>query len=617
MSMDRTSPHAARRARHGSWIAPYLKRYGGALALAIALSVVAFIFAAALMFTSGYMISLAAALPLTVLVLHLPSIFVRIFGIGKPLLNYAERLISHNWVLRMTSEMRKRLYDALEQRSFALRSREKLGSILALLTEDIGHVQDLFLKSVIPLATSWLLALLFVICAGLLSVQLGLLFLILLVVIVVVMPLVSISVNGARIARKASINDMLYEKLTDNVEGISDWVLSGNREGYRESAAELRRQRRHVERQLRKYGRMHDLVAQVLFGVCTVALLMWASCVFGTAPTDAGLSLSTAFTHAIANAGSENAPAYAPNWIAAFVLCFFPLIEAFAPTSHAAMEGKDRHDALNRMDDLIRTGTEPATHQATGASPAAAARPSISLRDLSFAYDGSAPAVLHDINLHIPYGEHVAILGRSGTGKTTLASLIHGDFAPTGGTCTVGNLVPSNVNTDVTKTVGIIAQSPYLFNLTLRDNLKLADPHATDEELRAAIRAVGLQRRFEALPQRLDSVIEHHGRNFSGGEAQRIAVARILLAKQPIVVLDEPFAGLDHDTERALLETILDVLGDRTIITITHHLENIEMFDRVIFMQDGTEGAPSIAFAGTPAELLHDDRYRALFTLND
>lgn len=612
-----------------SWVGPYMKRYGGMLAAAIAISALAYVFAAGLMFTSGYMISLAAALPLTVLVLHLPSIFVRIFGIGKPLLSYAERLISHNWVLRMTSEMRRALYDALERKSFALRSKESLGRILALLTEDIGHVQDLFLKSVIPLATSWLVALLLVICAGIFSLQLALLYLAILAVVVVAMPAFSIASNAARLAQKAQIEEQLYEKLADDVEGLSDWVLSGNISGYMERAVKLKARKRDIEAKIRRYGRWHDLLAQAFFAVCIAALVLWASCVFGSVPSDADASLSTSLAQALGNLGSENSPAYAPNWIAAFVLCFFPLIEAFAPASHAAMDTKTRLSALRRMEDFSaddarvtdgrvtddRMKNNRATVDHLACHPdqlghPAPSHPDIAIENLSFSYPGSNRETIRDANLHIAHGEHIAILGKSGAGKTTLAAILHGDYAPTSGSCIIDGLKPMRSAPDA---VGVVSQDPYIFNLSLRDNLKLANPKASDMQLIEALRAVGLQDRFEKLPRGLDSVIERRGMNLSGGEAHRVAVARILLAKQPIVVLDEPFAGLDQKTERALLDTILKTLGDRTIITITHHLDNIELFDRVVFMQDS---APSIAFSGTPEELARDPRYEKLLKMS-
>ena len=143
--------------RGDAWVKPFFTRYRKVLALTLALGLAAFVFAGALMFTSGYMISLAATLPFTVLALHVPSLFVRIFGLGKPILQYLERLASHDWVLRMTSELRRRLYETVERMTSAVRSRRSLGDTLGLLTEDIGHVQDLYLRTVLPMASAWLL----------------------------------------------------------------------------------------------------------------------------------------------------------------------------------------------------------------------------------------------------------------------------------------------------------------------------------------------------------------------------------------------------------------------------------------------------------------------------
>ena len=143
-------------ARADRWVAPFFKRYWKALALALFLGVATFGFASGLMVTSGFLISAAAALPGSILMIHLPTLFVRIFGIGKPILQYLERLTSHDWVLRMTSGLRRKLYGALERDAVFFRRSHRTGDILGLLAEDIGHLQNLYLRAVFPTAVAWL-----------------------------------------------------------------------------------------------------------------------------------------------------------------------------------------------------------------------------------------------------------------------------------------------------------------------------------------------------------------------------------------------------------------------------------------------------------------------------
>ena len=155
-------------------------------------------------------------------------------------------------------------------------------------------------------------------------------------------------------------------------------------------------------------------------------------------------------------------------------------------------------------------------------------------------------------------------------------------------------------------------QSSYLFNQSIRGNLKVGNPHATDAEFLAALEAVGLSSLMARLPKGLDTMVDEAGIGFSGGEAQRLALARILLTDAPVVVLDEPCVNLDPATELRLLDTIFSALAGRTIIMITHHLAGIEDFDRVLFLRDGR-----ITMDGSPAELAAtSEHYRRLLAFD-
>ena len=159
--------------RRDTWVKPFFFRYRKALALALLLGLLTFGFASALMVTSGYLVS-ASAVAETILFLHLPLIFVRIFGVGKPILQYLERLTSHDWVLRMTSGLRLKLYKSLERDAVFFRATHRTGDVLGLLAEDIGHIQNLYLRTVFPTVVAWLLYVILVVCLGWFSLWLAL-----------------------------------------------------------------------------------------------------------------------------------------------------------------------------------------------------------------------------------------------------------------------------------------------------------------------------------------------------------------------------------------------------------------------------------------------------------
>ncbi len=615
--------------RNDTWVRPFFVRYGKVMVGALLLGLLAFIFSGALMFTSGYMISLAAVLPVTVLALHLPSLFVRIFGIGKPILGYLERLAGHDWVLRMTSNLRRKLYQAFERIVPTSSARMEMGRAHALLADDIGHVQDFYLRTVFPLVCAWLLCIIVVIAAGIFSLPLACAMLVLLAVEVVVVPLVSTCVNGARMLRSRETHAHLYDMLTDDVFGVQDWVLAGRRDDYLARHRGTSRRIHDLDAATKRANRIRDIVVQVVFGVCVVVLIIWAgeafSAMAGTTQTGAVAMLSSV--------GGDLAPAYAPNWIAAFVLCFFPLIEAFVPASDAAMGLVTHSNAVQHLNDLPdpeRENAKSADHHAgryqkaqspqgapngvpvsdvtqdiQGDAPVSnvlqdeqgiqsdAPVPDIVFENVSFRYEDGIYDVLHDFNLTIPGGQKVALLGRSGVGKTTLALLLRGEITPSAGHVLIGGVDAADLSeaadaagaTDTTNVamqhesltssisqqVCIIEQHPHIFNETLRENLLIGCDEAdnpTDAELCAILKAVGLEGLLNRLPQGLNTMVDESGRCFSGGERHRVALARVLLSHAPIVIFDEPFTGLDPKTEEALLNTILDTLADRTVIII-------------------------------------------------
>ena len=574
-----------------TWIAPFLAAYRAPLALALALGLAAAIFSCALMFASGYLISGTAEARGSILLLYVPIIYVRIFGGGKPILAYLERLVSHDWVLHMTSRLRLRLYETLERRGrtdTGGQSGLQTGKVLGVLAEDIGHLQNLYLRSAFPTLISWALYLVVLCAAGLFDPVLALAFGLGCAVSIIAAPLASLLINGAREEQRKAAKTELYADLTDEVLGIADWVCSGRREDYLRRGDQAHERARNAEQAGRRFDRRRDLVVRLSLGLAAVAILAWAGSCFG---------------------GASGAMTGATIWIAAFVLGFFPLAEQFAPLSAATSEGRGHLTAIDRMRELEENG---GGGQETGADAEMPAYHDLSLRGLHFAHPRSAREALDGIDLSIPAGQHVAILGRSGAGKSTLAALLHGDLTPSAGTVELGGVPCSQLRAHMPGLISVIQQETYLFNTTLFDNLCVARADITRGEARAALERVGLGAFLIQLPRGLDTMVDEGGLRFSGGERHRVALARALLRDTPIVLLDEPFAALDPETEQGLLDTLLDVFADRTLILITHHLQGIEAMDRVLFIEDG-----QIELDGSPAELEGtSERYRKLLAFD-
>ena len=570
--------------KRDTWVKPFFKQYRKVLALALFLGLVTFVFAAGLMFTSGYLISGAAEVPDSILVLNLPLIFVRIFGAGKPALQYLERLCSHDWVLRMTSGLRLKLYRVLEADALFFRATHRTGDVLGLLAEDIGHIQNLYLRTVFPTVIAYLLYFVLIAGLGFVSPFLALAMLLLLGVVVFLVPLVSVLVNGARRARYKEMRNELYAELTDNVLGVSDWVFAQRGDAYLSRYKSAERAMKEIARAEDRFDRARDLAAQAVFGVTAVVLVLWAGAHFG---------------------GQHGGAA---NWIAAFVLGFFPLIEAFAPLSSAAVDAFGYADSVARLNDLA----DPSAAAPAEEPPLPAGPLDIRLDGVSYAYPGSARSVLDDLTLHVGQGQKLAILGRSGAGKSTLATLVRGDVAPDAGAVTLGGVPCARFGDAMASYIGVIQQNAYLFNMTVLENLRIGRADATEEEVWDVLEQVGLRAMVERLPQGLSTMVDEAGLRFSGGERHRIALARVLLQDVPVVILDEPTVGLDPLTERALLDTVLRALDGKTVIMITHHLAGVGAMDRVVFLEHGR-----IELDGAPDELARtSERYRSLLAFD-
>lgn len=560
---------------NNDWITPFLRKYRFGMILAIILGTITMFCAGLLMFSAGYVISKSATKPENILIIYVPVLMVRVFGISRPVVRYIERLTSHNWILRITSNLRRKLYLRLEKSAIGLSERYKLGDLLGLLNEDIANIQDLFLRTLFPLMIVGSLSVALIIASGVFSITLALVVAFFLGLMVIVLPYVSLKVSAKYDRDLKNYRNQLFSDLTDDVLGLQDWVLSGRKEDFLLDYQTSEKAARQIQEKLLSYVRKRNLVLQLIFALLVVYLIVWS-----------GSTL---------NAGD------APNYIAAVSLAAFPLFDAFAPLSDAVVETQRYGDSVQRLNDLPDVKEDVRQETITETD--------LQISNLSFAFDDKL--IFDDLNLHIKKGEHVAILGRSGVGKSTLASLIRGDLIAQQGTLDLSGIAPAYAN-NVEEKIGVINQSPYIFNASIRSNLSLARLDASDEEIWNALELVGLKKMVVSLPDQLNEVVDEAGLRFSGGERQRLALARILLSDVDMVILDEPTVSLDPITENQLLRLFFERLKDKTIIFITHHLLGVQHMDRVIFLEKG-----KIKLDDQPEYLLeHNEDFRKLYQMD-
>jgi ATP-binding cassette subfamily B protein len=237
-------------------------------------------------------------------------------------------------------------------------------------------------------------------------------------------------------------------------------------------------------------------------------------------------------------------------------------------------------------------------------------RGEVRLNDVSFSYAGQGSAdagaagkgrpTLKDVDVTIPAGHSLAIVGETGSGKTTLSYLIPRLYDVTSGSVTIDGVdVRDLAFGTLADTVGVVSQETYLFHASVAENLRFAKPSATDDEIVAAAKIAHIHDHLMSLPDGYDTIVGERGYRFSGGEKQRLAIARAVLRDPPVLVLDEATSALDTQTEQAVQEAIDAASAGRTTITIAHRLSTIRDADEIIVLDHG-----EIAERGTHADLL-------------
>ena len=543
------------------------KPYAMWLVSGIILSLITSMAAITLLSLSGWFITASAMAGLlsidgNVLAFNfmLPAAQIRALAIMRTLGRYAERLVTHEATFRVLAQIRSWFFQQLIPLVPGRLALMRSGDLLSRMTADIDALDALYLRLVAPV---------FVAILGVTAVT---------IVLATYAPIISIA-NGLILLVAAVYVPWLFNRLgnegaeritvlmanykirqVDTLQGFADLLVNQAYERYSVFLQQFSDRMIHTQRQNNCLTGISSAITFLLSQISFTVVLILAGLLY----TENQLT------------GSE---------VALVVFCVLASFELVTPLPQALqMLAKTQKSAqrIRQVAKLKPTITEPQQILLLPQSY------DLQLSDVCFRYSDQQDWVLKNINVQIPLGTKLAIVGASGSGKTTLLHLIMHYFDPEIGQVALAGYSLSQYGSEPLMTCfGVLSQRSQLFATTIKENLLIAKPDATAKELDAAIKAAGLEKFISYLPEGLNTWVGESGVKVSGGEARRIALARLYLKDAPILILDEPTEGLDSETERDVFQALSVFATKKTIIMVTHRAAGLSLVDKVYRMEQG------------------------------
>jgi thiol reductant ABC exporter CydC subunit len=524
------------------------------VALAVLLGAVAVGCGVGLMTAAGYLISRAAEQP-PILSLTVTIVAVRFFGLARPLARYLERLSSHDLALRSLASIRSRFYERIVPLAPAGLEGYRRGDLLNRMVADVDALQGLYLRGVGPPVIGVATGAACVAAAALLLPAAGVVLAVGLLVGGIAVPLLAWAASRSSARRQAAVRGELTAELVELLRGAPELVAYGRED---EALARVR----GADAELVRLGRRDALSAGAADALTILV----------TGATAAGVLAVAVSAH--------DAGALDRVLVATLALLALASFDAVIPLPGAARELPAVLAAGRRV--LAVVDGEPLVRDPERACPPPPPRPPVALEQVTARYGDEDP-VLRRLDLRLEPGRRVALVGPSGAGKTTVTSLLLRFLDPVEGRVTIaGRDAREYRQHDVRAVFALAGQDAHLFDSTIRENLRVGRPEATDSELEEALARARLADWVASLPDRLDTRVGEEGAALSGGQRQRVVLARALLADAPVLLLDEPTAHLDPPTAQALMDDVLDAADGKTVLLITHRAEGLERMDEIV-----------------------------------
>lgn len=478
----------------------------------------------------------------------MPSAGIRLLALGRTASRYGERLVTHDASFAVLAALRVRLFRGWAKAGAARELLMRPARLLFRLTSDIDALESLYLRLFVPAAAALGAALLAGAVLGFMHLGMGLALGVWLVAVGWGIALVVARSARRPAVRRAHAIEALRARTVDLVAGQTDLVMAGRIDAQRDALMN---------------ADMHLAKADLALNKLEAA----AGFAYGSAGTLTLVGVLLA-VGALAGEGVIGAPAAALALLVALTAT-----EPFAALRRGALDAGRTWLAVRRLAPRM-TGEEAGRGEDGEAVRQNESAFALRLQGVSFAHAGSRSPVLGDVSLSLAPGERVALIGASGAGKSTLLAVVAGEITPQSGHARAQRAC-------------LLTQRTELFQDSLRDNLRLADPEATDEQLYAALRAAGLDADVCAMKAGLATRLGEGGLGLSGGQARRLALARLVLRPVPLWLLDEPTEALDAATAHDVLQRLAQHAGARTLLIATHLRREAALADRLVCMAQG------------------------------
>ena len=560
-------PERYRATSHAGILGPYLKQmrpFSLWLGFGMLFSLVTLLSSIGMIALSGWFLSASALAGLSAgtaaaFNYFLPSAGIRLCVLTRTAGRYGERVTSHEGTLRLLSQLRRHVYEAIEPLSPTALQRYGSGELLSRLTADVDALDSLYLRVIAPSLVALLAIVGCGVVIGVFSLGIGLFVTSALLLSGIVGPWLAWRLGHRHTARWQELNGRLRTQLIGRLSALPELLLYGRWESETDALTEAQQQRDAEECYAARLWGLSQWLSQTLLGLTLTAALAMAAWLASRQSLD-------------------------PTLIALTGLAVLAAFEAIALLPQAWQNlGKVRY-AAQRLE-AVRTHVPAITYPLNDRhSPRDA---SLAISDLHVVFADGTQA-LSGVSLIMRDGEHLALLGPSGSGKTTLLNALVRFVEPQRGNLLLGQVALRDLSeTTLRESFAVAPQDIHLFVASYRENLQLAAPEANDEEMTDLLVALGLGEWLKAQPRGLDSYPDEDGSSLSGGQLRRFGVARALLSPARVVLLDEPTEGLDDGTAAQVLNEIRRYCQGRTLLLVTHRPAGLEQLDRAAILDAG------------------------------